>query len=416
MSMNLKAMKERLNARKKTFEVDNSIFPFWNMDFNEVTSLRLLPYADEMTGGFWAEKKVIPMKFVDPADSSKIVNFKAPCLEMYTRDEKCPVLKHVRALYTEQKAAQNAGDTAASTALKSIANAHWLSNTFYYQGTVRKSTLKEENVPVNPIRVFPFTKKIQGWIMNTVVNNEEDPFERIPTGEFDIDDVHALVGGSLDAAAKKELLTRMQGKLLLLKKAKQGEFADWASGTAWHSQWGPVTDEELAAIEEHGFHDLSKRLPERPTADQYAVMEEMISISIGRMMGDDEGLWNPEWEEVGLKPFRPRNEGGSDSSGGPSYRRPSANTKNESDDSSSEETPKTSVSAVMDKINLARGAKKTETVEAPVETPTETATAEPEPTPDKAEAPAVDSSSSVIARVRARAVEAAKAKAAKAAA
>ncbi len=404
----LNRMKQRLQERKKSFEQDTSIFPFWNMDYNETTIARLAPYDDAMSGGFWAEKKVIPMKFVDPEDASKIIQYKAPCLEMYVRDVKCPILKYVRDLYSEAKSAQQSGDTDSATSLKSIANAHWLSNTMYYQGFIRKTPIKEENVPENILRVLPFTKKIHGWVMSSVMENTEDPFERLPTGEFTVEDIHALNAGEVTGADLAALTKRLEGRNMLLKKVKQGEYADWTTGTQWHSQWSDLLPEEIECIERFGLHDLSKRLPERPSPEQYSVLEEMIRESIARMMGESEGVWNPEWEEAGIKPFRARNN--DEKKEEKTFRKPVAKNDETPSGDASDETPanpSVSAASVMEKVALSRGAKPAVAAPAPedekseeVATPTATAT------------PARKVPSSVIDKVNARRAAAAAAKAA----
>ena len=70
----------------------------------------------------------------------------------------------------------------------------------------------------------------------------------------------------------------------------------------------PLTDEQLAAIAEHKLHDLTKRLPDRPSEEQYEVLAEMMTLSVNRQLTGEVAVWNTEWEALGFKPFRQRGE------------------------------------------------------------------------------------------------------------
>ena len=304
MSTMLQRMKERVQARTPQFERDYSIHAFWNLKFGSSSTFRLLPFNDPFSQGFWTEKVMLPMQFTDPNDPTKIIKFLAPCREMYDRSNKCPVLVPVRELYAEAKELKNTGNTKEAKKLEGIAGFHWKKPTFYYQGFVIKSGMAEDETPENPIRVFPFNKQIHGKIYSSVFENEEDPYETLPCGEFTMDDVKALLGDD------EVDMSIFDGYNFIVKKNQQGEYAEWVSGSQWTKSQTPLTDEQLAALAQYGLHDLTLRLPARPSDDQYEVLAEMMNISVQRQLTGAEGVWNPEWEELGFKPLRQRGDKG----------------------------------------------------------------------------------------------------------
>ena len=298
-------IRANLAKRQGSFERDNSVFPFWNIGFDASTTLRLLPYSDPLTGMFWTEKVMIPMMFVDPDDEKKTIIFKAPCREMYDRDPKnlCPLLVPVRALYKEAEELKNAGQDTESKRLVKIAGLHWKKPTFYYQGFVIKAGFNEtEEAPENPIRVFPFVKQIHK-IIETSLDSKDDPFEFLPTGDFTEEDIAALTGEIDDEAELERILAKFEGHNFIAHKTKQGDYPNWTVGTGWvRSSKAMLTDEQIAAIAEHGYHDLTLRLPERPSDEKYEVLREMMDVSIDRLLNGGDGFWNKEWEAAGIKP------------------------------------------------------------------------------------------------------------------
>lgn len=61
---------------------------------------------------------------------------------------------------------------------------------------------------------------------------------------------------------------------------------------------------------EHGYHDMSKRLPERPSEEQYEVLAEMMQVSIERMQHGSEGVWKQAWSDAGFKFYRIKDKTG----------------------------------------------------------------------------------------------------------
>lgn len=313
MTTMLERMRKRVNERAPQFEKDYSIYAFWNLKFGGSSTLRLLPFNDPHTGGFWAEKVLLPMQFTDANDPTKVVKFMAPCREMYDHANKCPILAPVRELYAEAKELKNTGNTKEAERLQKIAGFHWKKPTYYYQGFVNKSGMAEDETPENPIRVFPFNKKIHQIIYNSIFNSDEDPYETLPCGEFDMEDVQALLGddgGDVD-------MDKFMGFNFIVKKMQQDKWADWTTSSNWSKSQSALTAEQLAALAEYGLFDLSLRLPERPSDDAYEVLAEMMALSVNRQLTGEVAVWNPEWEALGFKPLRQRGdkpEGGETSS------------------------------------------------------------------------------------------------------
>lgn len=385
MSNMMAKMRDKLKSRQKSFTQDEAIFPFWKLNFGGSATLRFIPYEDEHSGGFWTEKKMLPMSFADPENPDGEVFFKAPCREMYDRSQKCPVANIVRGLYDEVKALTDEGQTRAAEDLKKIASKHWINLVAYYQGFVIKPGIQEDSEPGNPIRIFPLTKKLHNQIYATLMD-EENPFDSLPTGEFSMEDIQALIDGQLpDGEDEESFMAKFYGNNFILKKTQQGEYANYDT-SSWSRKDEPLTDEQIAAIAEHGYHDLSKKLPERPSDEAYEVLTEMMKVSVARAQGEDEGLWNPEWEEAFefIKPYRPKSKG-SDSEGGSSGSAVSSRIKRnmnkgaDSDgDDDGEDKPKGGVSgSVRDRLKAKRGAgKKDEPAEAEEDSDAEDQTAE----------------------------------------
>ena len=298
------SIRANLAKRQGSFERDNSVFTFWNLGFDASATLRLLPYNDPTSGNFWTEKVMIPMMFVDPDDEQKTIIFKAPCREMYGSDKQnlCPTLEPVRALYKEAEELKNTGQTVESKRLIKVAGLHWKKPTYYYQGFVVKPGFTEtEDIPENPIRVFPFVKQIHKIILNSL-ESKDDPFEFLPTGDFTEDDIAAL-SGEIDDAEVERILTKFEGHNFIVHKTKQGEHANWSVGTGWaRNSKVTLTEEQIVALSEYGYHDLTKRLPEQPSDDKYEILKEMMNVSIDRLLNGGDGYWNKEWEEAGIKP------------------------------------------------------------------------------------------------------------------
>ncbi len=353
-------IRANIAQRKGSFERDNSVFTFWNLGFNSSATLRLLPYNDPTTGNFWTEKVMVPMMFVDPDDEQKTIFYKAPCREMYARDSQdlCPMLVPVRALYQEAEELKNTGQDTESKRLIKVAGLHWKKPTFYYQGFVIKPGFTEsEDVPENPIRVFPFVKQIHKIIENSI-DSKDDPFDFLPTGDFTEDDIAAL-NGDIDEAELDRILKKFEGHNFVVHKTKQGEYANWSVGTGWaRNSKAMLTEDQIIALSEYGYHDLSVRLPERPSEEKYEIFREMMDVSIDRLLNGGDGYWNKEWEAAGIKPISTGKRTESSDEGNTDTTNTKTSSASKLKDKLSKSNGGKSVSAdALGKIRKSRGAK-----------------------------------------------------------
>ncbi len=394
MSSMIERMRARVKERQPTFERDYSVYPFWNLKFGASATLRLLPYNDSYTGAFWSEKITLPMTFTDPDNDSKLIKYSAPCREMYDPSERCPVLVPVRDLYAEEKELRNTGQTQDADKLKRIAGFHWKKPVYSYQGFVGKG-FAEEEVPENPIRIFPMNKKLHRLIYDSIFDNEEDPFDALPCGEFTEEDVQAILGDA------KVDMSKFEGYNFIIKKLQQGEYADWTTGSGWSKSQYALTEEQLAAIAEHGLHDLSKRLPPRPTDEQYDVLTEMMEVSIQRMLTGENGYWRKEWEEAGFKPYKQRDgSGGTEAKG---TTRTTAATSNAGKANGESDTTVDSGEAVsaLDRLKAARSKRTEDSTDTVEETPADVAAAaDDSPAETPSEQPSANED--LAAKIRAR--------------
>ncbi len=118
---------------------------------------------------------------------------------------------------------------------------HWKKPVYSYQGFVGKG-FAEEEVPENPIRIFPMNKKLHRLIYDSIFDNEEDPFDALPCGEFTEEDVQAILGDA------KVDMSKFEGYNFIIKKLQQGEYADWTTGSGWSKSQYALTEEQLAEL------------------------------------------------------------------------------------------------------------------------------------------------------------------------
>ncbi len=313
-SKKLEALRKRLDEKNNSgYSKDKAIFPFWNLKVGGFSNVRLLPFDDAVSASFWTEKKMIPMEFIDPKDDSKLLRIQVPCMEMYNAGERCPILAPVRQMYNDAKDMEKEGDTTGSKRYKKTAGKHWLKFSAYYQGFVNKAgfTEEEEDLPENPIRIFPFRKQIHKVISESL-RDDSIEFEAIPTGEWEAKDIKDLIDGSLDDETAQLVLDSTNGYDFIVRSKKIDDWANYSS-SSWDLQHQSyLDDEQIEAIAQYGLHDLRALLPTKPTDEQIEVYLEMIEVSLGRLLGTDDGYWNPEWEKAGIKPWKPKSNSSKD--------------------------------------------------------------------------------------------------------
>jgi hypothetical protein len=219
---------------------DKSIYPFWNLKEGGESTLRFLPDGNTDNTFFWVERAMIKLPFagIKGESESKPVTVQVPCVEMY--GDSCPILAEVRAWFKDP-------------ALEDMGRKYWKKRSYIFQGFVVEDGLgeKSDEQPENPIRRFIIGPQIFTSIRAALVDPE---LEDLPT-----DLVHGLD--------------------YRMKKGSKGGYADYST-SSWARRERPLSDEENAAIKQHGLFNLNDFLPKKPGEVELKVMKEMFEASV----------------------------------------------------------------------------------------------------------------------------------------
>ena len=205
---------------------DNAIFPHWNIQENESTTLRFLPDGDSSNTFFWAERQMIRLPFqgIKGQVDSKPVTVQVPCMEMF--GENCPVLQEVRPWFKDPS-------------LEDMGRKYWKKRSYIFQGFVVNSTLDEQETPENPIRRFVIGPQIFNIIKSALMDPE---MENLPTDY-------------------------VNGTDFRVTKTTKGQYADYST-SKWARKERGLNEEELAAIDSNGLYNLNDFLPKKPGAEE----------------------------------------------------------------------------------------------------------------------------------------------------
>ena len=217
---------------------DNAIYPHWNMAEGSEAVLRFLPDADPEATFFWKERLMIKLPFagIKGQTDSRPVTVNVPCMEMY--GEACPVLQEVRGWFKDP-------------ALEAQGRKYWKKRSYIFQGFVVDNPISEDTTPENPIRRFIIGPQIFQIIKGALMDPE---MEELPT-DF------------------------VRGVDFRIKKTSKGGYADYST-SQWSRRERAITDEEKAAVEAHGLHNLNDFLPKKPTDVEVKVIQEMFEASV----------------------------------------------------------------------------------------------------------------------------------------
>jgi len=238
---------------------DKSIYPFWNLKEGSESTLRFLPDGNQDNTFFWVERAMIKLPFagIKGESESKPVTVQVPCVEMY--GDACPILAEVRGWFKDP-------------ALEDMGRKYWKKRSYIFQGFVVEDGLgeKAEDQPENPIRRFIIGPQIFTSIRAALVDPE---LEDLPT-----DFIHGLD--------------------YRMKKGSKGGYADYST-SSWARRERPLSDEEQAAIKDHGLFNLSDFLPKKPGEVELKVMKEMFEASVDGEPYDME-RWGQYFKPAGM--------------------------------------------------------------------------------------------------------------------
>ena len=234
----LKEQESRTSGNSNSGGGDNAIFPFWNMQEGQTTTVRFLPDGDSSNTFFWKERLMIKLPFagIKGETDSRPVQVQIPCMEMY--GETCEILNEVRGWFKD-------------ASLEDMGRKYWKKRSYVFQGFVTENALKEDSLPENPIRRFIIGPQIFQIIKAALMDPD---MEELPT----------------DYTA---------GVDFRLTKTSKGGYADYSTSN-WARRERPLTDVEMKAIETHGLYNLNDFLPKKPSEIEVKVMKEMFEASV----------------------------------------------------------------------------------------------------------------------------------------
>jgi hypothetical protein len=236
---------------------DNSIFPFWNMQEGQTSTIRFLPDGNTENTFFWIERMMIKLPFagVKGETESRPVQVQVPCMEMY--GESCSILNEVRGWFKDPS-------------LEDMGRKYWKKRSYIFQGFVVDNPIKEDESPENPIRRFIIGPQLFNLIKAALMDPD---MEDLPT----------------------DFTSGVDFRIL---KGSKGGYADYGSSN-WARRSRPLSDVEMKAINDHGLFNLNGFIPKKPTEVELKVMMEMFEASVDGEPYDAE-RWGQYFRPAGM--------------------------------------------------------------------------------------------------------------------
>lgn len=249
------AQMENKGDNKSSTQSDNAIYPFWNIEEGQTATMRFLPDDDPNNTFFWVERQMIRLTFPGVVGGeNRPVTVQVPCMEMW--GETCPVLTEVRPWFKDPS-------------LEDMGRKYWKKRSYIFQGFVPENPLNEE-APANPIRRFVIGPQIFNIIKGALMDPD---MENIPTDY-------------------------VNGTDFRLTKTSKGQYADYST-SKWARRESALTEEQLAAIDEHGLYNLTDFLPAKPSAEGVQAIAEMFEASVNGDMYDP-ARWGQFYKPYGV--------------------------------------------------------------------------------------------------------------------
>jgi hypothetical protein len=236
---------------------DRSIYPHWNMEEGQSTTLRFLPDGNTKNTFFWQERAMIRLPFngIKGEMDSKQVMVQVPCVEMW--GDACPILAEVRTWFKDKS-------------LEEMGRKYWKKRSYIFQGFVRENPIADDKTPDNPIRKFIIGPQLFATIKGALMDPE---LEELPTD-------------------------MLRGLDFRISKTSKGGYADYST-SKWARKESALTEAEQAAVDAHGLFDLSTFLPKRPGDVELKVIKEMFEASVDGQPYDTE-RWGQYFRPAGV--------------------------------------------------------------------------------------------------------------------
>mgnify|MGYP000034544006 CR=1 FL=1 len=252
----LAAMENKGDNKSSAPQQDNAIYPFWNIEEGQTSTMRFLPDSDPDNTFFWVERQMIRLTFPGvKGGDNKPVTVQVPCGEMY--GDTCPILTEVRPWFKD-------------ASLEDMGRKYWKKRSYIFQGFVTDNPLSEES-PENPIRRFVIGPQIFNIIKAALMDPE---MENLPTDY-------------------------VNGTDFRLTKSSKGQYADYSTSN-WARRERALDEDQLAAIDKFGLFNLNDFLPAQPTAEHYQAISEMFQASVDGELYDPE-RWGNFYKPYGIE-------------------------------------------------------------------------------------------------------------------
>ena len=238
-------------------QMDNTLYPFWNIDEGKSATIRFLPDGNPNNTFFWVERAMIRLEFpgVKNGEEKKAVTVRVPCVEMW--GDTCPILTEVRTWFKDKS-------------LEEMGRKYWKKRDYLFQGIIRENPIIEENAPENPVRRLIIGPQIFNIVKSALMDPELD---ELPTDY-------------------------QRGLDFRVTKGSKGGYADYSTST-WSRRESALTEQEQSAIKSHGLFDLATFLPKKPSEVELKVMTEMFEASVDDQLYDSE-RWGQYFRPAGM--------------------------------------------------------------------------------------------------------------------
>ena len=237
---------------------DNAIYPHWNIAEGQTATVRFLPDADPNNTFFWVERAMIKLPFagIKGETNSKPVTVQVPCMEMW--GDTCPILTEVRPWFKDKS-------------LEDMGRKYWKKRSYLFQGYVVDSQYKEDGkTPENPIRRFIIGSQIFNIIKAALLDPD---MEELPTDT-------------------------LRGVDFRIVKTSKGGYADYST-SQWARRERALSEDEQAALSQHGAFNLKDFLPKKPGEVELKVMKEMFEASVDGEAYDPD-RWSQYFKPAGF--------------------------------------------------------------------------------------------------------------------